>query len=130
MIEDWPYIRDVQNVRCSSFPGLAYALSEWCSKPYSYPISETRMLTEAYVFQAFACDQTLLLLLLAQLMPACCSSCNSKGWLARGIKDTNKNTSIQRIWQQRCHRIAYDTSRNTTACIRQILHLKAPVFSK
>ena len=49
---------------------------ERCPKPKNNTfISETKMLTVADVFQAFAYDMTLLLFLLT---PACCSCCNYK----------------------------------------------------
>ena len=43
---------------------------EQCPKPESYFLSETKMLTVAYVFQAFAYNMTLLLFLLTPLTPA------------------------------------------------------------
>ena len=93
---------------------MAYAPSEWCPKPYSYLVSETRALTETYVFQAFAYDQTWLLLLLAQLMPARCSCYNNMGWFARGINNTYNNISIQRNMATALpqNRLRYLTERN------------------
>ena len=74
---------------------------------------------------------TLPLFLLAPLTPACCRCCNCKDWFAWDMNSNiNKNNSLRRLQQQRYHRIAYDTLRDTTLCLRHILFLKLPVFAK